>query len=200
MTLRSIKQLLVTLSLFACTSVIAAPLVVDVAGIASYSNVGSSQNTVLTYNVGAFATITGIAYNVNVTAFAPSYLSELALFFGNTDKTRGVYFSPGFDDPTPGTATYADSANLADFGLTFQVGADGLLRLEFFESFDDTQVAPDGIWNFGTITFFTDAVDVPPVGVPEPSTTLLVGAGLALAGYCGRSRRVAMSRNITYRI
>ena len=80
-------------------------------------------------------------------------------------------------------------ANLADYGLTFQVGADGLLRLEFFDDFDDASVSPDGIWNFGTITFTTDVVDVPPAGVPEPASILLVGAGLAMVGYRGRRRR-----------
>lgn len=189
MTLKSLKQLLVSFFLFACTSVFASPLVVNVAGIESYGDVGDSGNTVLTFNVGAFATITGIAYNVNVTAFAPSYLSEISLYFGDTERSTGVFFSPAFSDAHPGTGTYADTANLADYGLTFQVGADGLLRLEFFDDFDDASVSPDGIWNFGTITFTTDVVDVPPAGVPEPASILLVGAGLAMVGYRGRRRR-----------
>lgn len=191
MFLRSLSKMLVSLSLFACSSVFAAPLVVNVAGIESYGEVGDSGNTVFTFNVGAFATITSIAYNVNVTAFAPSYLSELSLYFSDTDQTTGVFFTPGFANANPGTGTYVDSADLADFGLAFQVGADGLLRLEFFEGFDDASVAPDGIWNFGTITFTTDAVD-PPIGdVPEPASGLLMGAGLALMGYTARRRGAA---------
>jgi len=190
MSLRSLSKLIVSLSLLACTSVFAAPLVVNVAGVESYGEVGDSNNTVLTFNVGAFATITNIAYNVNVTAFNPSYLSELGLYFGDTDQSTGVFFNPGFADADPGTASYADSADLTDLGLSFQVGADGLLRLEFFEDFDDASVSPDGIWNFGTITFLTDAVDVPPGGeVPEPATGMLMGAGLALIGYTARRRK-----------
>jgi hypothetical protein len=188
MSLRSLRKLLVSLSLFACTSVFAAPLVVNVAGIESFGEVGDSGNTVLTFNVGAFATITGISYNVNLTAFNPSYLSELGLYFGDTDQTTGVFFTPGFADADPGTATYADAADLVDLGLAFQVGADGLLRLEFFEDFDDASVSPDGIWNFGTITFTTDVVD-PPGDVPEPASGLLMGAGLALIGFTARQRR-----------
>jgi hypothetical protein len=190
MSLRSLSKLLVSLSLLACTSVFAAPLVVNVAGIESYGEIGDTGNTVLTFNVGAFATITSIAYNVNVTAFSPSYLSEIGLYFGDTDQSTGVFFTPGFADADPGTGTYADSADLVDFGLAFQVGADGLLRLEFFEDFDDASISPDGIWNFGTITFTTDAVDVPPGGeAPEPATGMLMGAGLALMGYTARRRK-----------
>jgi hypothetical protein len=189
MILRSLSKLLVSLSLFACTSVFAAPLVVNVAGVESFGEVGDSGNTVLTFNVGAFATITGISYNVNLTAFSPSWLSELGLYFGDTDQSTGVYFTPGFEDSNPGTGTYADAADLVALGLDFQVGADGLLRLEFFEDFDDAAVSPDGIWNFGTITFTTDAIDVPPGTVPEPASGLLMGAGLALIGYTARRRR-----------
>ena len=187
MFLRSLSKLLVTLSLFACTSVFAAPLVVDVTGIQSFSQVGDSRNTVLTFNVGAFATITGISYNVNLTAFAPSYLAELGLYFGDATQTAGVFLTPGFQDANPGTASYSGSGDLVQLGLAFQVGADGILRLEFFEGFDDASVSPDGIWNFGTVTFITDAATVPG-DVPEPASGLLMGAGLALMGYTARRR------------
>jgi hypothetical protein len=192
MSLRALSKMIAGLSLLACTSVFAAPLVVNVAGIESFGEYGDSGNTVLTYNVGANATITGISYTVNLTAFSPSYLSELALAFEDSSQADGVFFTPGFEDANPGTGTYTDSADLVNLGLQFQVGADGLLRLEFFEDFDDGAVSPDGIWNFGTITFFTDVVDpVDPGEVPEPATGMLMGAGLALMGYTARRRNRA---------
>jgi hypothetical protein len=190
MSLRALSKMIVGLSLLACTSAFAAPLVVNVAGIQSFGEYGDSANTVLTYNVGANATIIGISYSVNLTAFTPSYLSEIALAFEDSTQADGVFFTPGFDDAGPGTGTYTDFADLVDLGLQFQVGADGLLRLEFFEDFDDDAVSPDGIWNFGTVTFFTDVVDpVDPGEVPEPATGMLMGAGLALMGYTARRRR-----------
>jgi len=190
MALRSLSKLLVSLSLLACTSAFAAPLVVNVAGVESYGEYGDGGNTVLTYNVGANVTITGISYNVNVTAFTPSWLSELSLAFEDSSQADGVFFNPAFLDDDPGTGTYSDFADLVELGLSFQVGADGILRLEFFEGFDDFDGA-DGIWNFGTITFTTDAVDVPPPSgdVPEPASALLIGAGLAGMGYAARRRR-----------
>lgn len=188
MTLRSLKTFLTGLSLLACSSVFAAPLVVNVAGIQSYGEYGDAGNTVLTFNVGANVTITGISYNVNVTAFTPSWLSELTLAIEDSTQADGIFFSPGFADDNPGTGTYADSADLVALGLEFAVGADGILRLEFFEGFDDF-VGVDGVWNFGTITFTTDAVDPPTGDVPEPATGMLMGAGLALMGYTARRRR-----------
>jgi len=192
MALRSLSKLLVSLSLLACTSVFAAPLVVNVAGIESYGELGDSGNTVFTFNVGAGATITNVSFDFNITAFDPSYLAEMALYFSDTDQSIGIYFNPAFLDFGPGTGTYADSVDLVLEELSFRVGADGLLRLEFYEDYDDEEVAPDGIWNFGSITFTTDAVDVPPGGeVPEPATGMLMGAGLALMGYTARRRKAA---------
>jgi hypothetical protein len=187
MSLASFNKLLVSLSLFACSSVFAAPLVVNVAGVTSQGGIGDSGNTVLAYNVGANAVITSIAYSFNLTAFSPSWLSEIGLAFTDSDGIEGVVFNPGFGDDAPGTATYTGSADLIDFGLDFAVGADGILRLEFYEDFDDF-AGIDGIWNFGTLTFGVETVGGE---VPEPATGLLLGAGLGMMAYASRRRQAA---------
>ena len=188
MSLSSLNKMLASLSFFACTSLFAAPIVIDVTGVQSIGEFGDSGNTVMTYNVGANATITNVSYSVNLTATSPSWLSEIGFAISDSAVTDGVLFTPGVGDDDPGTATYANNIMLADFGLGFNVGADGLLRVEFFEDFDDGGVFPDGRWNFGTITiaFEPDAV----AAVPEPATALLLGAGVMMMGY-GRRRRAA---------
>jgi len=192
MFLRSLKSLLVGLSLLACSSAFAVPFVVNVGGVGSFGEVGDAGNTVFTLNVGAGSQITSVAYNINVTAYTPSWLSEIGLYFSDSTQSGGIYFTPGFEDPNSGTATYADSVDLVAQELDFTVGADGLLRLEFFEDFDDGSVSPDGIWNFGTITFNVTGDNVPGdpgTDIPEPATGMLMGAGLALMGFTARRRR-----------
>jgi len=188
MKLGTFGKLMAGLSFFACTSLFAAPLTVDVTGIQSYGELGDAGNTVLTYNVGANATISSISYAFNLTAFDPSYLNEIRLSISDSAQLAGFAFAPGPDDFASGTASYAYTAGPDDLGPGFQVGSDGILRLEFYDAFDDFAGA-DGQWNFGSITFGIDAASVPGE-VPEPATALLIGAGMAMLG-AGRRRRAA---------
>ncbi|MBD8528595.1 MULTISPECIES: PEP-CTERM sorting domain-containing protein [unclassified Massilia] len=196
MSLSSLPKLLASLSFFACSSLFAAPIVINVAGIQSIGEFGDAANPVFTYNVGANATITNVSYSVNVTAFSPSYLSEISFAITDSGVSDGVLFTPGFEDDNAGTASYTATTILADEGLSFSVGADGILRVEFYDAFDDGAVNPDGIWNFGTITIaFEPDVDVPVdpgpgTDVPEPASALLLGVGALAMGY-GRRRRAA---------
>lgn len=189
MKLNKFNKLLAALSFFACTSLSAAPLVIDVAGIQSYGEIDDPGNTVLTYNVGANSTITSVGFNVNITAFRPSFLAEIGVLIEASDQTGSFRLFPDEGTQSWGTGDYTDFHDLVDLGLSFDVGSDGILRLEFFDDFNDF-VGSDGQWNFGTITFGIETVDVEQPGeVPEPSTTLLMGAGLATLGYASRRRR-----------
>lgn len=172
-------------SVSALSPTAAGTLVVDVAGIQSIDEIGAPDNTVLTFNVGANTVINSLSWNVSLQANSPSWLSEIQVSFGSTSGTDGVTFSPGFGDDNSGTGTYSGSANLADYGLEFQVGADGILRLEFHEGFYDGASPADGVWTSGNLTFgITQAV-------PEPSTYGLMALGLIGVGFVARRRKSA---------
>ncbi|MGI4720532.1 MAG: PEP-CTERM sorting domain-containing protein [Janthinobacterium lividum] len=187
MSLNSLKKLLAGLSLLVCTSAFAGPLTFTFTeGIDSIGELGDPNNTVLTFDVGANSRITSVYYAVNVTAYSPSWLDELGLAFTNSKVTEGVLLRPGVGDSFSGTSRYRDTVDLMLEGLDFTVGVDGILRLEFYEDWDDARVYPDGRWNFGTFTFGIDPFEEP-ADVPEPASALLVAAGLAAIGYRRRS-------------
>lgn len=188
MFLHSLKSLCAGLSLLACSSAFAGPLTIDVGGIDSVGALGTAGNTVLNYKVGAHSTVTGISFAVDLSSYGTSWLSEIALQFSDSTGANGIHFTPAVSENMAGTASIIGAASLADYGLVFDVGADGILRLEFYENFDDFAGA-DGRWNAGTITFEIDGFDAA-APVPEPASTLLIAGGLAALAY-GRRRRAA---------
>lgn len=157
-------------------------LVVDVGGVYTNGGEGDPANTVRLYQLAPNARVDGVSWSMDLQAYSPSWLSELTIAFLSSSGD-GVYLSPAAGDDVAGTGSYADSAQLSDFGLAFNVGADGLLRVEFFESFNDASVNPDGLFVSGRVTFANV--------VPEPATYGLMALGLAGLGLWTRRRKAA---------
>ena len=153
-------------------------LPVDTAGILNYDERGSASNVVLDFYVGSGASVTSLKWDVNVTSYVGSYLSEMQITFSDS-LGNGVTFTPGDGDDFDGTADYAGFQNLGDLGQIFAVGADGILRLEFHDGFKDLAFdEPEGRWNHGTLTFGISPVPEPPVFALALSGLLLVSAVL----------------------
>jgi len=135
----------------------------------------------------------GFGYEVELTAFDPSWLSELSLLVTDSGINEGFAVAPGFADDNPGTGSYSSNGViiLDDLGIP-GVGSfvlpDGFVRLEFFEGFDDPGVDPDGAWLVDSV--LTLRVNV----VPEPSSVVLSLSGLgvlALVRFRGARKRAA---------
>lgn len=164
-----------------------APLTVDfsVAGLDSIDGFGSPLNFVDTLNLGAHARVTGIGWNLNIETVGLSWLSEAAIGFTDLSQGAGVNLTAAFADTFSGAGNYNSGGvvDLVGLGLDFRVEADGKLRIELFETFDDNFESADAHYlRDSTLTFQYQLV-------PEASTYALMALGLAGIGCVVRRRR-----------
>jgi len=159
----------------------AAPVVVDVSGAQSTNLQGEAGNTVWFIDIGANAALNSLTWAVELSAFAPSSLYDMQVSFGTSSGTDAINLAPDVVDGFSGTGSYSGFFDLAGLGLT--TGADGLLRLEFSETYKDFALdVVEGRWVSGSLTF-----DVTAAAVPEPGSAAL--ALLALGGLWIAPRR-----------
>lgn len=149
----------------------AATLNIDVSDTASFDTLGSSHNIVITRNAGAGVLVGSLAWNVYLTAYGDSWLQDMRVRISNTAGDGITLTLDSLQEP--GSQSYMGAANLSALGLAFNLGADGLLRLEFFEDYDDAVGQVDGRWNSGTLSF-----DGLAAAVPEPASYGLLSLGL----------------------
>ena len=149
---------------FASTA-LASEVLVDIPGVESVNPLGDGANVVMSIDLGlAGAEVTSIEWDLFFTPISPSWTSEPNMQYSDSALTdifnwdMGDWGGVNSSDPIAldgGTAT------------SFFVGGDGILRLEFWEDFDDFDLV-DGTYDRGTLT----------IGfVPEPATLALFGLG-----------------------
>lgn len=156
---------------------------VDILSIPTNDERGAENNIVQEFYVGPGASITSFRWDVNVTSYEGSYLSEIQLTFSDS-LGNGVTFTLDDSAALDGTRDYAgfQDLRLLPVSQAFQLGADGILRLEFHDDYKDLAFdEPEGIWNSGTLAF-----GVTPV--PEPQTYALMLGGLLLILRAARRR------------
>ncbi|MCL4220469.1 MAG: hypothetical protein KJZ65_03775 [Phycisphaerales bacterium] len=131
------------------------------------------DNVVFVFDMGGPATIHGIGWDVTITALGSSWLTEAYVNFGALGGTPGLYLHPGAGFSNPGTGSYSSGGiiDLTDNGIPDVVIANGMMRLEFFESFDDVSNARDGFWHAGSVLTLDMTI------VPAPGALALLGLG-----------------------
>lgn len=151
----------------------------NVAGIQSWDAYQDPNNTIVVLDVaacvglasGTSIAMNGIGWDVTLTALGGSWQSELRVYFDdniNPDGT-GLFLRPGAGTNTPGTGTFSNPViKLPDVQIPIIPLPNGMLRLDFHESFDDVNDQVDGTWDSGFLRIQV---------TPEPSTLALLGLG-----------------------
>ncbi len=158
---------------------------VDISGTESWDGYGDPSNTVILVDTAALLGLPsgtptefhGIGWDVTIQTVGASWLSEAKIYFDDNiaPDGSGLFLTPGVSDSFAGTGTYTSGGiiDLLDNGIPDVILPDGILRMEFYEGFDDYADAVDAVWLQGVLQ-----LDI----VPEPaSLALLVIGGLALA-------------------
>jgi len=119
-------------------------------GVESWDAQLDPDNNVFEVNIGAGNAMTGVSWDVGVATVGASWLSEAQVAFTSTsDTASGLFLTVGAGEDDPGDMEFSSEGVLvfADNMIDdVEVDADGILRIEFFESFDDTADAIDANW------------------------------------------------------
>ena len=153
----------------------------DITGAQSWDGYGMAANEVRAIDVatlvglpsGSAVTMTGIGWDLTIETVGTSWLSEATIYFDDniSPDGTGLFLTPGAGDGFAGTATYTSGGllDLTDNGIDNISLPDGLLRLEFYESYDDYAGAVDADY-LATSVLHLDIV-------PEPASLALLGLG-----------------------
>ena len=161
-------------------------VVIDISGVESWDLEGDASNTILNVDLasavglpaGSPVTITGIGWDVTYETVGASWLSESTISFGDTLGAPSLFLTPS-GTGAPGIESNASDGilKLVDLGLEDIPVTDGVVDIEFFETFDDVADEVDGFYQTGS----TLTLQV----VPAPGAMALLG----LAGVAARRRR-----------
>ncbi len=119
-------------------------------GIDSWDGLDDADNIVIDLNIGAGNTLTGVGWDIGVATVGASWLSEATIQHSDSTGSadpNAINLAVGTGDDAPGDQDYTSGGAIVDFsdnGLPeITAGADGILRLQIFEGFDDNTDAID---------------------------------------------------------
>jgi len=127
--------------------------VIDMTGIESWDLLDDADNIIVDVNIGQGNAVTGISWDVGIATVGMSWLSEATFLISNSSGSadpNAIGVNPGAGEDASGDMQFS-SGGVVDFATNglpnIAAGADGIIRLQFFESFDDNLDAIDANWS-----------------------------------------------------
>lgn len=149
-----------------------ATVTIDISGVNNWDLQLDSDNELLSQFIAGDAHIVGLGWDVSISTVGESWLSEPVIDLGGA-----IFLTTGVGNDFGGTASFSSGGllDLVGTGLDFFLAADGLLNIEFFESFDDVADAIDSSYGQGS------TIQIQYV-VPAPGALAMLGLGGLVAG------------------
>lgn len=153
-----------------------ATITVDISGFQFNDALGSPLNQTLGVALALGAEVTGIGWDVNLSSIGASWASEAVLNFEDQ-----IFLTLAVGDDAPVSNMNYSSGGLIDLSddvslPNITLGGDGVLDIEFFESFVDNAGTGDSILEAGSVIFLQVS------GVPAPGSLAILGLGGLVAG------------------
>lgn len=119
-------------------------------GLASWDGLDDADNTIIDLDIGAGNTLTGVGWDIGVATVGDSWLSEATIQHSDSTGSadpNAINLSVGAGNDASGDQDFTSDGAILDFSDNMlpeiTAGADGILRLQLFESFDDNADAID---------------------------------------------------------
>lgn len=125
---------------------------VDMTGVDSWDGLDDADNAIVDINISSSLKVVGVAWDVGISSIGDSWLADASVFVSNSDGTgdpNAIILTPGFAVEAPGDQEFSSGGiiTFADESLPdIEPNADGLVRLQFYETFDDVPDAIDSEW------------------------------------------------------
>ena len=141
---------------------------IDLSGTEFFDGLGDSSNTVLSVFIGANFHIHHIEWNLNLTTLTPPNAS-----FPSWASEANIDFNGQVNLQVSDTAgAVVNELNAGSANVSIFLGPDGLLNMEFWESFDDSPDNADAVLGEGSWIY---------ISTPAPGPLAVFGLGGLLA-------------------
>jgi|GEM_PF-1321284 len=125
---------------------------VDLTEINSWDALDDVDNVLIDVNISSSLKVVGVAWDVGIASIGDSWLADASVLLSNSSGSadaNAVILSPGFQVEAPGDQEFSSGGVVmfADEELPeVEPNGDGIIRLQFFEGFDDVPDAIDSEW------------------------------------------------------